>query len=110
MKRVLACLLVSSLLYGSGAFWVALQAGAWAKMAAKGETSPCGVCLVVDKGMAAPQKAGVSTPAVHFAFQRPILSLLARLPVSAVHAAPALFAGRAVPPAEPPPDRATPAV
>lgn len=67
MRRFVRLLLVASVLYGTGAFWAALQGAAWAGMVATrvGESSltetvtsvfsgekPCGVCKFVEKGSA----------------------------------------------------------
>jgi hypothetical protein len=79
-KRLARLLLVTALLYGSGAHWAALQTYGWATMlAARVESqgvagavsstfdgkSPCGVCIVVDKASRPAQPERVAAPAVH---------------------------------------------
>ncbi len=87
MKRLARLLLVASLLYGTGAHWAAVQGVAWGKMIAdrvategldgavtstfSGKT-PCGVCIVVDKGARAEQPARAVHPSVHFIAAGPV--------------------------------------
>lgn len=50
MKRLVRLALVLSVLYGTGAHWAALQVYAWGSMKMAGETDPCSVCRIVEKG------------------------------------------------------------
>ncbi len=80
MRRFTRLLLTAALLYGTGAHWAAVQGAGWVKMIADRAStqglagavattfdgkSPCGVCIVVDKGARPEQPERVSQPSVH---------------------------------------------
>ncbi|MDX6769707.1 MAG: hypothetical protein SF051_09260 [Elusimicrobiota bacterium] len=86
-RRLARLLLVTALLYGSGAYWAALQTYGWATMlvervesqgvaGAVSSTfdgkSPCGVCIVVDKASRPAQPERVAAPAVHLIAVAPV--------------------------------------
>jgi hypothetical protein len=109
-RRALRLLLVASVLYGTGAHWAALQAYAWSTMKLAGQSDPCHVCEIVEKGTSAeaPVHRG-SIPSVELAV--PVASFEAAvLPPAAVSAAPfPPYDSVWSPPATPPPDRPLPA-
>jgi hypothetical protein len=99
MRRALRLLLVATVLYGTGAFWSAVQGVAWAGMIASrvqrstlaeavrstfSGTKPCHVCVIADKGASSDQSSSVirSVPCADFIFvsSPKILSVAAAVP------------------------------
>ncbi|MBI2386376.1 MAG: hypothetical protein HYV14_10230 [Elusimicrobia bacterium] len=126
MRKLLRLLLVASVLYGTGAHWVALQSAAWASMIAAraGESSlaevvsstfsgekPCRMCRIVEKGAKAEQGPSIlrSSPGLDLAVSAvsdPRAVLPARTP--AVLSSP-FGASRPSRPVVPPPKTVLPA-
>ncbi len=110
MKTLIRLALIASILYGTGAHWAALQVYAWTTMRAAGQTDPCKVCRIVEKGSAeqAPVKK-VAVPSLDLAVPAPLVLAVA---FSSTRPASAPFVRVVSPsfrPPTPPPDSALPA-
>lgn len=106
MKRFLRLMLVASVLYGTGLHWTALQIYAWTTMAVAGQSDPCKVCRLVEKGSSSDQSQAVvpAGPALDLAVSVVSLpSLVLPVSIPSVSPSPSAASLSAPPPVPPPP-------
>ncbi len=110
MTKLIRLALVASVLYGTGAHWAVLQTYAWATMSMTGQTDPCRVCRIVEKGSTNPSPAPfLSGAAVDFAVSVAPLQIAVLSASAAIVLTVPTASSVALPPFVPPPKNRLPA-